>query len=199
MHPTIARSGAVCVAALFGTLRQYQHALAATLGGQFQLDVDYARARGYDTALEAYMDKDDIDTKVYDNLVSTINANLPLLHRYVELRKKALGLDDIHLYDLYIPIVEGVAVEVPFADARTHILAGLAPLGAEYGAALAEGLDPANGWIDLYPHRDKAQRRFLGQRLRSPSLRVHELPGLARRHVDSGARVRPRAALATWP
>ena len=148
------------VAALFGTLRQYQHALAATLGGQFQLDVDYARARGYDTALDAYMDKDGIDTKVYDNLVSTINANLPLLHRYVELRKKALGLDEIHLYDLYIPIVEGVAVEVPFADARTNILAGLAPLGADYGAALAEGLDPANGWMDLYPHRDKGSGAF---------------------------------------
>ena len=148
------------VAALFGTLRQYQHALAATLAGQFQLDVDYARARGYDTALEAYLDKDDVDSAVYDNLVSTINANLPLLHRYIELRKKALGLDDIHLYDLYIPIAEGVAVEVPFADARTTILAALAPLGAEYGAALAEGLDPANGWLDLYPHRDKRSGAF---------------------------------------
>ncbi len=148
------------VAALFGTLRQYQHALAATLAGQFQLDVDYARARGYDTALEAYLDKDDIDPAVYDNLVSTINANLPLLHRYVELRKKALGLDDIHLYDLYIPIAEGVAVEVPFADARTTILAALAPLGADYGAALAEGLDPTNGWLDLYPHRDKRSGAF---------------------------------------
>jgi len=152
------RRGAV--AALFGTLRQYQHALAATLAGQFQLDVDYARARGYDTALEAYMDKDGIDTKVYDNLISTINANLPLLHRYVELRKKALGLEEIHLYDLYIPIVEGVAVEVPFADARTNILTALEPLGADYGAALARGLDPANGWMDLYPHRDKGSGAF---------------------------------------
>ena len=148
------------VAALFGTLRQYQHALAATLAGQFQLDVDYARARGYDTALEAYMDKDDLDTAVYENLVSTINANLPLLHRYVGLRKKALGLEDIHLYDLYIPIVEGVAVEVPFAKARSNILAALKPLGANYGASLAEGLDPANGWMDLYPHREKASGAF---------------------------------------
>ena len=152
------RRGAVT--ALFGTLRQYRHVLAATLAGQFQLDVDYARARGYNTALDAYMDKDDIDTAVYDNLVSTINANLPLLHRYVELRKKALGLEDIHLYDLYIPIVEGVAVEVPFTEARTNILAALAPLGADYGAALAEGLDPANGWMDLYPHRDKDSGAF---------------------------------------
>jgi oligoendopeptidase F len=152
------RRGAV--AALFGTLRRYQHALAATLAGQFQLDVDYARARGYDTALEAYMDKDDIAPAVYENLVSTINANLPLLHRYVELRKKALGLEDIHIYDLYIPIVEGVAVDVPFSEARTTILAALEPLGREYGKALAEGIDPSNGWMDLYPHHDKASGAF---------------------------------------
>ncbi len=152
------RRGAV--EAMFGTLRQYQHTLAATLAGQFQLDVDYARARGYDTALEAYLDKDDIAPAVYDNLVATINANLPLLHRYVELRKKTLGLADLHIYDLYIPLAEGVAVEVPFAEARATILAALAPLGADYGAALAEGLDPANGWMDLYPHRDKRSGAF---------------------------------------
>jgi oligoendopeptidase F len=152
------RRGAV--EAMFGTLRQYQHALAATLAGQFQLDVDYARARGYDTALEAYLDKDDIAPEVYDNLVATINANLPLLHRYVELRKKTLGLADLHIYDLYIPLAEGVEVEVPFAEARTTLLAALAPLGADYGAILAEGLDPANGWMDLYPHRDKRSGAF---------------------------------------
>ncbi len=152
------RRGAV--EAMFGTLRQYQHALAATLAGQFQLDVDYARARGYDTALDAYLDKDDIAPEVYDNLVATINANLPLLHRYVELRKKALGLADLHIYDLYIPLAEGVAVDVPFAEARATLLAALAPLGADYGAILAEGLDPANGWMDLYPHRDKRSGAF---------------------------------------
>jgi len=137
------RRGAV--AALFGTLRQYQHALAATLAGQFQFDVDLANARGYDTALEAYLDKDDIDVAVFDNLVSTINVNLPLLHRYVELRKKALGLEDIHLYDLYIPIVEGVAVEVPFTEARTNILAALEPLDAvrEVAAVLRVESDEA--------------------------------------------------------
>jgi len=152
------RRGAV--QALFGTLRQYEHAFAATLGGQFQLDVDYARARGYDAALDAYMDKDGIATAVYDNLVATINANLPLLHRYIELRKNALGLEDIHIYDLYIPFVEGVAVEIPFADAQKTLLAALAPLGKDYGKALAVGLDPANGWMDLYPHRDKRSGAF---------------------------------------
>ena len=152
------RRGAV--EAMFGTLRQYQNTLAATLAGQFQLDVDYARARGYDTALEAYLDKDGIALEVYDNLVATINANLPLLHRYVELRKKTLGLADLHIYDLYIPLAEGVEVEVPFAEARATLLAALAPLGADYGAILAEGLDPANGWMDLYPHRDKRSGAF---------------------------------------
>jgi oligoendopeptidase F len=152
------RQGAV--RALFGTLRQYEHALAATLAGQFQLDVDYARARGYETALEAYLDKDDIAPAVYKNLVSTINANLPLLHRYIELRKNALGLEDIHIYDLYVPLAEGVDTEVPFAEAGSIILAALKPLGEEYGKALAVGLDPANGWMDLYPHKDKRSGAF---------------------------------------
>jgi len=148
------------VAAMFGTLRQYQHVLAATLAGQFQLDVDFARARGYDTAVEAYLDKDGLTTAVYDNLVSTINANLPLLHRYVELRKQLLGLDDVHIYDLYIPLAEGVDTEVSFAEARDIIITALEPLGEDYGKALAEGLDPANGWMDLYPHKDKRSGAF---------------------------------------
>ncbi len=148
------------VAAMFGTLRQFQHALAATLSGQFQFDVDLAAARGYDTALEAYLDKDDIALAVYNNLVSTINANLPLLHRYVELRKKTLGLEDIHIYDLYIPLAKGVDTEVPFAEARPLIIAALEPLGEEYGKVLVNGLDPANGWMDLYPHKDKRSGAF---------------------------------------
>jgi oligoendopeptidase F len=92
--------------------------------------------------------------------VATINANLPLMHRYVELRKKVLGLDDIYLYDLYIPLTAGPSAVVPFPEARTAIIEALAPLGADYGAALAEGLDPAHGWIDLYPHRDKDSGAF---------------------------------------
>jgi oligoendopeptidase F len=152
------RRGAV--AAMFGTLRQYQHALAATLAGQFQFDVDLAQARGYDTALEAYLDKDGLTTNVYDNLVATINANLPLLHRYVELRKRTLGLEELHIYDLYIPLAEGVDTEVSFAEAREMILTALEPLGEAYGEALAEGLDPANGWMDLYPHKDKRSGAF---------------------------------------
>jgi oligoendopeptidase F len=148
------------VAALTGTLRQVQHAVAATLAGQLKLDVAYARARGYETALAAYLDKDDVSPAVVDNLLSTVGANTPLLHRYVELRKKVLGLPEVHLYDLYIPLVPGVEKDIPFAEAQKTILDALRPLGAEYGKVLAEGLDPRTGWLDLYPHADKDSGAF---------------------------------------
>lgn len=147
------REGAV--SAFLAALRQYQHALAASLSGQYKLDVAYARARGYPTALAAYSDKDDVSTAVYDNLLATVEANLPLLHRYVALRKQALGLPDVHLYDLYIPLTAGVEADIPFPEARTTIIEALKPLGPAYGKVLAEGLDPRNGWLDLYPHLDK--------------------------------------------
>jgi oligoendopeptidase F len=148
------------VSAFMSTLRQYQHAFAATLGGQYLLDVTYARARNYDTALEAYLDKDGLEPAVYNNLISTVNDNLPALHRYVDLRRRALGLDDIHLYDLYIPFVKGVEVEMPFDEAREALLNGLKPLGDEYVSLLETGLNTDNGWIDLYPHTDKDSGAF---------------------------------------
>ncbi len=148
------------VAGLFSSLRQYQHALAAALAGQLELDVAYARARSYPTALEAYLDKEGIDVAVFDNLVATVDAHLPLLHRYVEVRKRALGLPDLHLYDLYVPLAAEVSTRIPFTEAQATIAEALKPLGPEYAKVLAEGLDPRNGWLDLYPHRDKRSGAF---------------------------------------
>jgi oligoendopeptidase F len=148
------------VSALMGSLRQYQHAFAATLNGQFELDVALARARGYKTAREAYMDKDDIDPAVFDNLVSTVGENAPLLHRYVELRRRTLGLPDLHLYDLYLPLVPGVAVDIDFPAARRTVLEALQPLGPEVIGVLSKGLDPRKGWLDLFPHADKESGAF---------------------------------------
>ncbi len=148
------------VEAMMTTLGKYQHVLAATLSGQFQLDVLFARARGYDTALEAYMDKDNLDTAVHDNLIATVNANLEPLHRYTALRKKMLGFDELHVYDLAVPIIEGVEVKVPFPEARATILEALEPLGEDYMKVLRKGLDPANGWLDLYPCRGKESGAF---------------------------------------
>lgn len=148
------------VAGLFSTLRRHEQSLASTLAGQVRLDVAYARARGYDTALAAYLDKDNVSPAVYDNLVNAVNAHLPLLHRYVALRQKVLGLPDIRIYDLYIPLVAGVEKDIPFSEAQQILPAALKPLGAEYGQRLVAGLDPKNGWLDLYPHKDKRSGAF---------------------------------------
>ena len=144
----------------FGTLRQHQDTFASTLSGQLGLNVFFARARGYQTALEAYLDKDNIDTAVYRSLISAINDNLAPLHRYVALRKKVMGLDELHFYDLYTPMVAGDRSEYPYAAAREILPKALAPLGREYVEVLTQALDPKEGWIDLYPHRDKESGAF---------------------------------------
>lgn len=151
---------AEAVTDFFATLRQFQHAFAATLSAQFKLDVLYSRARGYDTALEAYLDKDNLDTAVHDNLINTVNANLKPLHRYVELRKKVMGLEDLHIYDLYVPMVAAAEMDVPFTEAQRILAESLKSLGKDYGKLLAEGLDPKNGWLDLYPSNDKRSGAF---------------------------------------
>ena len=148
------------VEGLFGTLHTYRDALASTLAGQMRLDVFMARARGYDTALEAYLDKDDIDPQVYRSLIAAIHDNLQPLHDYVAMRKKIMGLPDIHVYDLYTPMIEGVTMDVPYEEAKTVLPQALAPLGDEYVSTLRKGLDLTNGWIDLYPNRNKESGAF---------------------------------------
>lgn len=148
------------VQALLATLHAHRNAFAATLGGQYEFNVALARARGYDRALDAYLDKDGLDPAVYENLVATIRANLDPLHRYMALRKQVMGVEELHLYDLYVPLTEGHEQHVDFETARRTILEGLAPLGEEYGRLLAQGLDPANGWLDLYPNRGKRSGAF---------------------------------------
>ena len=148
------------VTAFYATLRQFQHAFAATLAAQFDLDVMYARARGYDTARAAYLDKDNLPVAVHDNLISAVNGNLTPLHRYVELRKKVLGLDDLRLYDLNVPMTADAEMDVPYAQAMAILPAAMAPLGTQYVDMLKQGLDPRNGWIDVYPSNDKDSGAF---------------------------------------
>jgi oligoendopeptidase F len=148
------------VESLFETLKQFQHGLAGTLSGQIRYNVFLARSRGYDTALDAYLDKDDIDPAVYKNLISTINANLAPLHRYMRLRKQVMGVDELHIYDLYTPMVDSVKMEFTYEQAQDVLPKALAPLGDDYLKVLREGLDTANGWIDVYPHKDKDSGAF---------------------------------------
>ncbi len=148
------------VEALFGTLRQSEHALAADLGGQIRFNVFLARARGYETARDAYLDKDNISPAVYDNLLRTANANLKPLHRYMSLRKRIMGLPELRIHDLYTPLVPTAPMRFTFDDATRILPQALSPLGPDYLNLLREGLDPKHGWLDLYPHRNKASGAF---------------------------------------
>ncbi len=148
------------VSALFGTLRQFQDVYASTLAGQVGFNIMLARSRGYSTALEAYLDKDNIDPAVYKNLVSSIRANLKPLHRYVELRKKVMGLPELRIHDLYTPLLKGAETVFSWEESVRILPDALAVLGPDYAKALKAGLAPGAGWVDVYPHKDKASGAF---------------------------------------
>lgn len=131
----------------------YKNTMAATLAGSVQADIFEARARHYGSALEAALAPDNVPVGVYDNLISTIQANLPRLHRYMEIRRKKLGIDTVHFYDTFVPLIEGESPKISFDDAVPTIVKGLAPLGQEY-------LDPMtkafrSRWIDVYETQGK--------------------------------------------
>ncbi len=157
----VRRVRADTVESFFATLSKYEQTFAAALAGQVRFNIFLARARGYDTALEAYLDKDDINPEVYRSLVRAINANLKPLHKYMALRKRLMGVKELHIYDLYAPLIKTKSIQVPYEKALSILPKALAPLGGEYLAALRTGLDPANGWVDVYPHKDKQSGAFM--------------------------------------
>ncbi|OLN23840.1 oligoendopeptidase F [Domibacillus antri] len=139
--------------AVYATYGNFKNTFASTLSGQIKKDNFAARVRHYSSAREAALSRNHIPEDVYDNLVSTINQNLPLLHRYVALRKKVLGLDELHMYDLYTPLVAEGKFDVTYDEAKELLLKGLQPLGEEYNNILAEGL---NGrWVDVVENKGK--------------------------------------------
>jgi oligoendopeptidase F len=139
--------------AMLGTYEAYRNTIAATLAAQVKRDVFFARARHYSSSLEAALDGNNIPVSVYDNLIATVDRNLPVLHRYLTLRKRLLGLDELHMYDLYVPMVREVEYKVPFAEAQERVGRALAPLGTEYVAALSDGF--RSRWIDVYENEGK--------------------------------------------
>lgn len=148
------------VEALFGTLAKEQDVLAATLGAEIKRDVFLARARKYDRAVDAFLDRQNVPPAVMDTLIKTVRANMRPLHRYVELRKKLLGLPDLHLYDLYPAIVPAAETDIPYTEGLDDILTALAPLGEDYVGTLSAGVRPGDGWVDVYPNKGKESGAF---------------------------------------
>jgi oligoendopeptidase F len=139
--------------ALFGTYNQYRNTFAATLGGNVKKNVFYAKTRKYGTTLESALESDNVPAAVYDNLIDTVHKNLGPLHRYVALKKKALKLDDMHMYDLYTPLVSDVRLTYEYAEALKLIREALAPLGPDYAAILDKSF--TSGWMDVYENKGK--------------------------------------------
>jgi oligoendopeptidase F len=148
------------VSEMFRALKEYENTFATTLGEQAKFSLFLSKARGYETVLEAYLDKDNLTPDVYLNLINTVRENVKPLHKYIDLRKKALGLDEVHLYDLYVPMVEQTSIEMDYNTGAGYILEALKPLGETYVSQVKKGMDPANGWIDVYPSNDKNSGAF---------------------------------------
>ena len=138
--------------------RDHQFTLAATLAYSVKADVFRARARNYPSALEASLFKDDIPVAVYDGLIAAVWANFRPLHRYYDLRRRVLGLDELHAYDTYVPLVAEIETDVSFDEAIEKVLASLTPLGSEYVDSLGEGL--RGRWCDRYESKGKRSGAF---------------------------------------
>ena len=121
--------------------------ITATYVGNVDKDVFLSRARKYSSCLDMALSSEDVDAKVYKNLLRSVNKGLPLLHRYFRDRKRVCGLKSQHMYDLYTPLVEGAEMELDYEDAFKLVKEGLAPLGERYQELLQEAHD--NGWIDV--------------------------------------------------
>ncbi len=133
----------------FTALGNFRGTIGATLNGQVQTDIFYARARNYDSALARSLDAANIPTSVYMRLIDGVNSNLPTFHRYLALRKRMMGVSELHYYDLYAPLVASVNSTYQADEAETRVLAALKPLGDEYVTAAKRAF--AERWIDLYP------------------------------------------------
>lgn len=138
---------------LHGTFEGFKNTSAAFLNSQVKQLMFYAKARRYNSTLEASLARTEVPVSVYHNLIEAVNANLEYLHKYVSLRKKLMGVEELHMYDLYTPIIADADKEIPYETAKEIIVEALAPLGEDYLNILKEGFN--NRWIDVYENEGK--------------------------------------------
>ncbi len=156
----------------YGTFR---NTCAATLNAQIKAVNFYSQARKYGSSLEAALSANEVPTEVYTNLIKAVHDNMHYMYDYVALRKKLLGVDELHYYDLYTPIVSDFEMKVTFEEAKETVLKALAPMGEEYLAILREGFE--NRWIDVYENEGKTSGAY------SAGARVH--PYVLLNHKDT--------------
>ena len=138
---------------LYGRTGEYKNTIAATLDAQFKQLRFFAETRKYGSTIEASLDRTEVPVSVYTNLIEAVHANLDKMYRYVRLRKKLLGVDELHMYDVYTPIVADAAQKIDFEEAKATVLEALSVLGEDYVALLKEGFE--HRWIDVYENEGK--------------------------------------------
>jgi len=138
---------------MIDTYKKNINTIAATYAGSVKKDVFFAKVRKYKSSLEAALDGEAIIPRVYGNLLDSVKNALPYLHDYMNFRREALGYEELNMYDVYVPIVEGADIKLPFAEACEVVKAGLAPLGADYAALLERAF--TERWIDVYENDGK--------------------------------------------
>ena len=151
--------------ALYSVYDAFRNTAASILTAQVKQLKFHADARHYDSTLQASLDGNHVPVEVYHNLIDAVHQNMKPMYRYVELRKKLLGVDELHMYDLYTPIVGDIDVNIPYEEAKQTVYDALAPMGDAYRAILQEGYD--NGWIDVYENVGKCSGAY------SSGLRQH--------------------------
>ncbi len=140
--------------AYYDTYFKQKNTLAAVYSSSVKKDAAFAKARNYTSGLESMLFINNIPTDVYKKLIETVNKHLPLMHRYVKLRKKRLGVDKLHFYDLYTPIVEDVNTSKTYEEAKTEVLKAMSVLGEDYTSTLEKALS-SEGWVDIYENEGK--------------------------------------------
>ena len=138
---------------MYHTLGGMRNTAASLLDAQNKQQKFFANARKYNTAREAAMDGTNVPESVYDNLIEAVHQNMDKMHRYVRLRKKLLGVDELHFYDVYTPLLKDVPAKIPFAQAKQTVYDALYPLGEDYRKILKEGFE--SRWIDVYENQGK--------------------------------------------
>lgn len=138
---------------LYETYGKFKNTLAATYRANVKQAAFFAKARKYESSLKAALDGSAIPAEVYDSLIESVHAHLPALHEYVKVRKEKLGVEELHMYDLYVPMVGEADKKIPYEEAKEIVLNGLAPLGEDYQELLKKGFN--EGWIDVYENEGK--------------------------------------------
>ncbi|CAK7017994.1 MAG: Oligoendopeptidase F, plasmid [Peptostreptococcus russellii] len=137
----------------FGTYKKYSNTMASTLFGAIKSEIFNAKTRKYPSALFASLYQDNISVDVYNNLIDSIHENIPALDKYLEIKKKYLGLDELHMYDLYVPMARDFNMEISYEEAKEIILEALKPMGEGYTSLIQKAFDER--WIDVYENEGK--------------------------------------------